>query len=443
MARKPQESSKIQTLQRSRPSSRLLVRYALIFLAGVLLGWFVFGWWLFPITYTQVYPNELRAEARDEYFQMVAEGYALTGDRIRAAQRLQFWNVDNELPRVINTCILALESSDPEAAEPLRRMAEDLHLTQTTALPQTLGQSPTPAGGDIGRTVLILLGGLLLLSLLWVIYQRFIAPRFGGISRQAPAPAAGRREPQAVVDAVAIDGDFEAIETLDEEPIREDRRPAVETDRYEDEGREQDYRPGIRKTPYEREEERVDEDVAEVIVLPPPSSPPSAGPIPTDVETGEVEDESEKEGYLFEGLIRFDGRPKFNELHRLGEADDYQGEVGLGAGEETRDEQVRTLEVWLFDKADIQTKAVVLMPLEVYENEEQRMRLAAGSSDIAPLQPGEKIRLQTRTFVAEGEIRRVDFGPVIGGVPSIHYAELLLRVRRTDAGEVDESPNHP
>ena len=442
MARKPQESSKIQTLQRARPSPRRLVRYVLIFLAGLLLGWFVFGWWLFPITYTQVYPNELRAEARDEYFQMVAEGYALTGDRIRAAQRLQYWNVDNELPRVINTRILALESSDPEAAEPLRRMAEDLHLTQTTALPQTLGQSTTQTGGDIGRTVLYLLGGLLLLILVWVIYQRFIAPRFGGIPRQTPAPAEQRREPQAVVDAVAIDGDFEAIETLDEEPIREDRRPAMEADRFEEDSGGQDYRPGFRETRNEREEERADEGVAEVIVLPPPSPPP-ARPTPTDVEGGEVEAESEKEGYLFEGLIRFDGRPKFNELHRLGEADDYQGEVGLGAGEETRDEQVRTLEVWLFDKADIQTKAVVLMPLEVYENEEQRMRLAAGSSDIAPLQPGEKIRLQTRTFVAEGEVRRADFGPVIGGVPSIHYAELLLKVRRTDAGEVDESPNHP
>ncbi|HEY52507.1 MAG TPA: hypothetical protein G4N94_03530, partial [Caldilineae bacterium] len=72
-----------------------------------------------------------------------------------------------------------------------------------------------------------------------------------------------------------------------------------------------------------------------------------------------------------------------------------------------------------------------------------RIQLAAGSSEVAPLQPGENIRLQTRTFVTEGEVRRVDFGPVIGGSPSIHYAELLLRVRRTTAADVDENANHP
>ncbi len=184
--RKYSTTSLKQMPKRSLP--RNLPRYALIFLAGLLLGWFVFGWWLFPIEYTQVYPNELHIEARNEYFQMVAEGYALTGDRIRAAQRLQYWNVDDELPRVINARIQALESTNPDEVEPLRRMAEELHLTQTTAIPKTPGQTLGEVGGGIGRTMLILLGGVLLLVLLWVIYRRVFAPQTGAIPQKAPAP---------------------------------------------------------------------------------------------------------------------------------------------------------------------------------------------------------------------------------------------------------------
>ena len=167
MAQSEKEPTSSIFRQPNIPPSRQLMRLALIFIAGLLLGWFVLGWWLFPIEYTQVYPNELRPDARNEYFQMVAEGYSLTGDRIRAAQRLQYWNVDDELPRVIDARILALESNDPAAAEPLRKLAEDLHLTQTTALPRTSGQSPAGASGGIGRIVLYLLGGVLVLVLLY------------------------------------------------------------------------------------------------------------------------------------------------------------------------------------------------------------------------------------------------------------------------------------
>ena len=432
--RKYSTSSLKQMPKRSLP--RNLPRYALIFLAGLLVGWFVFGWWLFPIEYTQVYPNELHIEARNEYFQMVAEGYALTGDRIRAAQRLQYWNVDDELPRVINARIQALESTNPDEVEPLRRMAEELHLTQTTAIPKTPGQTLGEVGSGIGRTMLILLGGVLLLVLLWVIYRRVFAPQTGAIPQKAPTPER-TAPPVPQTDEVewAIDGDFEAIETLGGAPIREERRPPP----VEDDGIETVvppiYQPLADEDMVEEDDwDDEDEDAAEPITLPPPVLMPSE-PAPIDREEEKVEVAPEKKGYLFERVFRFDGRPKFNEIQHIGEADDYFGEVGLGAGEETKDNQVRTLELWLFDKADIQTKAVVLMPLEVYEDEEQRIRLVSGSSDVAPLHPGEKIRLETRTFAVEGEVRRVDFGPVIDGAPSIHYAELLLKCRRLDNNE--------
>ncbi len=452
MAQNPRKYSTTSIKQvTNKPLSRNLWRYALLFLAGMLVGWFVLGYWLFPIRYTQVYPNELHTDARNEYFQMVAEGYALTGDRIRAAQRLQYWNVDDELPRVINARIQSMESGDPEEAESLRRMAEELHLTQTTAIPKAPSQTLSEAGGDIGRTILLFLGGVLVLVLLWALYRRVLAPRTSAVPQRAatprtPAPSSSRPStpthaaPPASVSEVDdggldIDGEFEDIETLAMPPIEEERRPPVVRERVETVTPPRYQLEPVEETDDEDDFEDDDdwgEQTEDDLGAPAPAPIPSA-PVRPDSAPA-----APKGRYLFEEVFRFDGRPQFNEIQHIGEAGDYLGEVGLGAGEETKDNQVRTLELWLFDKADIQTKALVLMPLEVYENEEQRLRLVSGSSDASPLNPGEKIRLETRTFAVDGEVRRVDFGPVVGGVPSIHYAELFLRCRRLADGGVDK-----
>ena len=328
---KPSTTSLKQMPKRSLP--RNLPRYVLLFLAGLLVGWFVFGWWLFPIEYTQVYPNELHNDARNEYFQMAAEGYALTGDRIRAAQRLQYWNVDDELPRVINARIQTLESTDPEAAEPLRRMAEELHLTQTTSIPKTPGQTLGEVGGNIGRMVIILLAGVLLLVLLWVVYRRVFERQDGAIPQRAPAPetraTATAPVPETDETEWAIDGDFEAIETLGGASISEERHPPeVEEDRIRNgyptdlSGRNPMRNRLMRLRPSQLSSlltASISTDTAQV-----------------GKELKKIDAIPQEKGYLFERVFRFDGRPKFNEIQHIGEADDYLGEVGLGAGEETQ-----------------------------------------------------------------------------------------------------------
>ncbi|HEY53184.1 MAG TPA: hypothetical protein G4N94_06975, partial [Caldilineae bacterium] len=262
MAQSNKKSAKNLFRQPTPPPSRQLIRYSLIFIAGLLLGWFVLGWWLFPIEYTQVYPNELRDEARDEYFQMVAEGYALTGDRIRAARRLQYWNVDDELQRVINARILALESTDPAAAEPLRRLAEDLHLTQTTALPRTSGQSPTGGSSNLGRSILYLLGGMLVLALLYFLYKQVLQPRMSAPSGETTPLGAALPSGENAKE-VAIDGDFEPIETLSAEPIPE-TSPPPKIGRVEESGGEHAYRPEAREMAPTAEIEPPGDDVEEV-----------------------------------------------------------------------------------------------------------------------------------------------------------------------------------
>ncbi|MBN1440970.1 MAG: hypothetical protein JW929_16310 [Anaerolineales bacterium] len=56
-------------------------------MAGVLIGaWY--GWSISPVTYTEISPDQLRAEYQADYVLMVAETYAADHDLGQAAVRL-------------------------------------------------------------------------------------------------------------------------------------------------------------------------------------------------------------------------------------------------------------------------------------------------------------------------------------------------------------------
>ncbi len=61
------------------------------FVAGLLIGLIVLGWWLWPVQWTHALPQDLRASERDAYLVMVAESYATTGDSQTAKARLETW----------------------------------------------------------------------------------------------------------------------------------------------------------------------------------------------------------------------------------------------------------------------------------------------------------------------------------------------------------------
>jgi LCP family protein required for cell wall assembly len=57
-------------------------------LAGLLVGWLVIGWWLWPVQWTGALPADLGPADTEKYFDLVAESYLLNQDSKLAEQRL-------------------------------------------------------------------------------------------------------------------------------------------------------------------------------------------------------------------------------------------------------------------------------------------------------------------------------------------------------------------
>jgi polyisoprenyl-teichoic acid--peptidoglycan teichoic acid transferase len=75
----------------SRNKNRLIVLAVvsgLALLLGLVFGWLVVGWQLWPVKWTSVLPVDLRSEDREQYLDLVAESFTLNKDVKLARQRL-------------------------------------------------------------------------------------------------------------------------------------------------------------------------------------------------------------------------------------------------------------------------------------------------------------------------------------------------------------------
>jgi hypothetical protein len=103
-------------------------RLAFAFVVGLVLGWMVVGWWLWPVRWTNSEPWDLRPEHQRTYVALVAESYWQTGDVARAREALQGWD-DEGLARLLATMIS--QASTPEERQRLVDLVEALALPET------------------------------------------------------------------------------------------------------------------------------------------------------------------------------------------------------------------------------------------------------------------------------------------------------------------------
>ena len=117
-------------VQKSRPSWVLPV---IGFLIGMLIGWWVIGWGIWPVQWTNALPPDLRAAERDEYLTMVAESYAASRNADVAKGRLATWS-----PQALSQDLSNLQTrvaSNPQLA------------AQVLALSQLVGAGSSTAPG--------------------------------------------------------------------------------------------------------------------------------------------------------------------------------------------------------------------------------------------------------------------------------------------------------
>jgi hypothetical protein len=102
----------------------------LAFVAGLLLGWIVVGWWLWPVRWTNSEPWDLRPEYQRTYVALVAESYGQTRDVARAREALDGWD-HGSLAR-----LLAEMETQVPTLEERQRLAD---LADALALPEVQG----------------------------------------------------------------------------------------------------------------------------------------------------------------------------------------------------------------------------------------------------------------------------------------------------------------
>jgi hypothetical protein len=146
----------------------------LAFIAGWVIGLFVFGWGLWPVEYTGARPQDLSDAHQDRYLLALADLYARDGNQARVNDVLGAWP-----EAAVAICQLAQENP-----------ASQLQLNALAAVTNNVGCDPAvvgtvPAaeeeGGGIGNFLLVCLLGLLLVLVVGGIFY-LLRQRSGGPS---------------------------------------------------------------------------------------------------------------------------------------------------------------------------------------------------------------------------------------------------------------------
>ena len=158
---------------------RVLSIQALVaFSLGLVIGLVILGWNVWPVTWIDADPSDLRASQQDAYLQLVAESYALTGNASFARERLLALKKPVQTDADLSTMIEAAaqvrnQAGKAEDAIRLQRLVTALSLPPAGAVTQPAAQptpqpTPQPASPPTssGKTVLRVLGTALFLILL-------------------------------------------------------------------------------------------------------------------------------------------------------------------------------------------------------------------------------------------------------------------------------------
>ncbi len=142
---------------------------------GLIIGWLVIGWGLWPVTYTDTDPSSLRSDFKQDYARMAVDSYVKDNDLKLAQQRFNALGKDaasvlatikanGANPQEVDLFSLAVSGSVQPAATPAAGQTAQPGATQpvggvTTPAPETGGNSATLL--IVLCLVLLVIGGAL------------------------------------------------------------------------------------------------------------------------------------------------------------------------------------------------------------------------------------------------------------------------------------------
>jgi hypothetical protein len=353
-----------------------LVLPAVCFVVGLLLGWIVLGWGLFPVEWTDATPEYLRKDLKLDYLRMAVDSFGSNGDAVLAQTRWKSLGPDaakllesvqinpqsNKIEAItgFTSAVNAAIMSQPESAQPAAdaapaevggetKAAEEPAVVlpaaggeTTTTLPAT---APAKKGGflSIALAVFLILTVVLVFAVLYIFIKK--GGKLPGFLNRNKVDATPFEPPVA---EVASDKGPEYFRPANEAPVSQFM------------------------TTYMHGEDQYDDSFS------------------IDNPVGE-----------------------------------FLGECGVGITESIGvgdPKKAAAFEVWLFDKNDIQTVTKVLMSEHVFKDPSMHQKLLSKGEPILA-EPGKRILLETATLQLEARIVDMNYGQ--GPLPPNSYFDRL------------------
>jgi hypothetical protein len=119
------------------------------FVIGLILGWFIIGWGIWPVKWTDAAPSDLRVDAQEDYLRIAIDSYTLTNDA-SAAQKA--WSELGEAaPELLAKIQQEPGSQDPTAIQNFANIV-------TAAAPAEEGaETASEGGGSSSKNLLYLM----------------------------------------------------------------------------------------------------------------------------------------------------------------------------------------------------------------------------------------------------------------------------------------------
>jgi hypothetical protein len=159
---------------------RTVIASIVCLVVGWLVGWIVFGWLIWPVSWTDADPYDLRQEHKETYISMVADSYVINLDRELAEERMAGFEEEESRATLVALIEKREDVGDTEGAQNLRELAAALGVSLEGVVPAPEA-TPQPLGARISSLALsflpvcgVLTVVVLIVALIAVVVYRFM-----------------------------------------------------------------------------------------------------------------------------------------------------------------------------------------------------------------------------------------------------------------------------
>ena len=383
--------------------------------AGLLIG-LIIAWGLWPVSYKNSLPQDLRSAERDQYLAMVATSLGATGDTQAAYDRLQTWPSD-DLATALTNLQERLTTTDPATAAAVEQLASTLNLS--AAIPSARSGASSgarPAGSAPAWQTLCMSAlwiALILIGLAALVFL-FRKWREARARRTTPAitgvPQAAPRTPDEIAEREKEEW---TVEPADQPAVSRSTITDESQSYYYEEDKEDDFAAvpsAVVATQVARPPAPPPAQPTTPYVAPTPD-PPYRAPAAAATTAGAAAAKPSRAPVGDFMAVYQMGEPDYDEAFDINDPNDgYMGQCGLQLNEPVgrNHDQAVALQAWLWDSSDPDTRTKVLMSEAAYRDTALRSQLA-GQHEAVQVKAGTEFELESHDLLLRGRVEKADF----------------------------------